>query len=208
MAKSELYIDTSQIDRLTIELKGFEKEVGTATKRALNRAIDHIISKSGQLVSKVYSIKSGDVKKSFKRIKRPSDSDLTASVTSSSHLLSLGRFPHSPTTPIKNTRRSKRQVKVQIKKTGGKKTVETSPKPFIAGTGALSEDKIQYNIFKRVGSSRLPIQIIRTLSIPQMITNAQVAEQILESANKVLNERLEHEITREILNIGKKVGGR
>ncbi|MCR4442147.1 MAG: phage tail protein [Peptococcaceae bacterium] len=208
MAKSEIYLDTKQIDRLTIELKGFEKEVGTATKNALNRAIDHIIAKTGQLVSKVYSIKSGDVKKSFANIKRPSNSDLSASITSKGHLLSLGRFPHSPAVPIKNIKRSKRQVKVQIKKTGGKKPVRTDPKAFIAPTGARSADKMRHNVFKRVGNSRLPIQIIRTLSVPQMITNEKIAEQILEAGNKVLRERLEHEITREIFNIGRKVKGR
>lgn len=205
MSKPNIYLDTKQLDRLTIELKGFEKEVGAATRNALNRTIDHVISKSGQLVSKAYSIKSGDVKKTFSNIKRPSNSNLEASITSKGHLLSLGRFPHSPTRPIKNTKRTKRQVKVQIKRPGGKKTVAADPKAFIASTGAKSADKMQYNVFRRVGNSRLPIQIVRTLSVPQMITNEKVAEQILESANNMLNQRLEHEIVRQIMNIGKKV---
>jgi hypothetical protein len=87
-------------------------------------------------------------------------------------------------------------VKVQIKKSEAKRYINTYPQPFLASTGAKSAEKTQFNIFKRVGKARLPIKILRTLSVPQMITNENVTDQIQQAAQGKLNERLEHEIAR------------
>lgn len=202
MAK-EIIIDTKELDRLTFELKGFEKEVGEATYHALNRAIDQVITQVGRIVPKSYAIKATEVKESFKGgVKRPKKNDLTASITSKGHTLSLAHFPHSPTKPPK---RRSYLVRATIKRSSGRKTINTDPKPFIATTGAMTEDKIQYNIFRRLGKERVPITIIRTLSIPQMITNDNVEDQIKEAAQEKFNARLEHEIIRSIMNIQKNI---
>lgn len=202
MAK-EIVIDTKQLDRLTIELKGFEKEVGEAAYYALNRVIDQTITQVGRIVPRYYAIKATEVKESFKGgIKRPSMNDLTANITSKGHTLSIAHFPHSPTQPPK---RRNYQVRATIKRSVGRKTITTDPKPFIAKTGALTEAKIQYNIFRRLGKERLPITVIRTLSIPQMISNENVEDEIQKFAQEKFNERLEHEITRSILNMQKNI---
>lgn len=193
MAKQDVFVDTKQLERLTFELKGFEKQVGTAAYHALNRTLDQVITQVGRIVPKSYAIKATEVKASFKRgIKRPSKENLTASITSYGSTLSLAHFPHSPQAPSSK----KYKVKVTIKKDKGRTAVNTSPLPFIASTGTKSADKTQYNVFKREGKSRFPITVVRTLSIPQMITNENVAEQIQKIASDKLNERLEHEIIR------------
>lgn len=204
MAKQDITVDTKKLDRLTIELKGFEDKVGLAAYRALNRTIDGTITQVGRIVPKSYAIKPTEVKESFKGgIKRPTVKDLNASITSWGHTLSLAHFPHTPTKPPV-TRMGfgagggvagrAYKVKVTIKKDGGRKTLNTSPLPFIASTGARSPDKTQFNVFRREGKSRLPIVVPRTLSIPQMITNTKVADQIQEQAAQKFEERLEHEI--------------
>ncbi|TZE81998.1 phage tail protein [Calorimonas adulescens] len=203
MPKGGIIVDTKQLDRLTIELKGFEKEVGEAAYHALNRTIDHVITQVGRIVPKEYAIKANDVKESFKGgIKRPSKNDLTASITSKGHTLSLAHFPHSPQMPPASGRKYK--VKATIKR-GSRKLINTEPKPFIAPTGAKSPDKVQYNVFRRLGKERLPITVIRTLSVPQMITNEKVAEQIQKAAQEKLDERLEHEITYRMTSINKNI---
>lgn len=203
MANS-IVVDTKHIDRLCIELKGFEKEVGEATRLALNRTMDHVVTKAGQLVSKVYAVKSGEVKESFKGgIRKPSISNLSASVTSIGHTLSIAHFPHNPNSPIK-----KGTIKVKIKKSDGYKTINTSPKPFVMTTGAMSDDKVQFNVFKRVGKARLPVKVLRTLSIPQMITAENIGPQIQDAATKKLNERLEHEIIRQMTTMNNRIGGK
>lgn len=198
----DLFIDTKKIDILTVELKGFEKEVGIATYHALNRTLDQVVTQVGRIVPKVYAVKSKEVKETFAGgIKRPSKSDLSASVTSCGHTLSIAHFPHTPTAP----KAGKYKVKATIKKDGGRKIISTTPKPFLMSTGAKSSDKTPYNVFKREGKSRLPIAPIRTLSIPQMITNENVGVQIQEFATEKMNERLQHEIERAMINIGGKL---
>lgn len=199
-----IFVDTKQIDRLVIELKGFDKEVGEATRLALDRTMDHVVTKAGQVVSKLYAIKSGEVKESFKGgIKKPSRSNLSASVTSVGHTLSIAHFPHSPNVAAKRA-----IIKVKIKKSEGSKAITTIPKPFIASTGAKTDDKVQFNVFKRIGKHRLPIKVVRTLSVPQMITNENVGNQIQEVATQKLNERLEHEIIRQMTTMQNKIGGK
>lgn len=188
MPKQDIIIDIKKIDRLTIELKGFEKQVGEATYHALNRTLDYTVTQIGRIVPKYYAIKAKEVKESIAQIKRPTKANLAADIIIKGHRLSFVHFPHSPKIPLKR----KYKVKVNIKH--ATKTVSTNPLPFIAHTGAKSLDKVQFNIFKREGKNRFPITVLRTLAIPQMITNEEVAELIREKANKKLEERLEHEI--------------
>lgn len=217
MGSNTIRIDTKQIERLTVQLKGFEKEVSIAAYHALNRTVDFTVVQVARIVPKEYSIKSSEVKESLKR-KKPEKSDLTASVTSTGHTLSFAHFPFTP----KTAKRSKRSifdtaVVVSIIKPKGK---IMSKKGFVASTGAKSEEKTQFNVFKRTGKFsitqkgryrgrfREEIAPIRTLSIPQMITNSGVADKIMDAAQKKLEERLDHEITRAMTELQTKIGGK
>lgn len=201
MPNVTLQINTKQVDRLASELKEFPKEVGEATRLALNRTIDHAITKAGQIVPKYYAIKSSEVKASFSGgVKKPTKTNLTASVTSVGHTLSFAHFPYTPKTPKRGGKSVfQNVVMVTIKKNKGK---VMSTKGFVATTGAKSEEKTQFNVFKRLGNKRLPIAPIRTLSIPQMITAEGVDKQIVDAASSKFEERLEHEIIRQMTAMG------
>lgn len=189
---------------MTIELRGFERQVGVATYHALQRTIDQTITQVGRIVPRTYSIKAKEVKDSFAGgIKRPTPSNLKASITSKGHTLSLAHFPFTPKTPQTAGRR--RKVTVIIKKEGGRKIVNTNPLPFVAKTGARSPDLTQFNVFRREGQARFPILVPRTLSIPQMITNENVGDQIETFATENLNRRLEHEITRAMTSMSESI---
>lgn len=212
MAK-DIFIDTKQIDKLSSELKGFEKEVKSATRLALNRTINHVITKAGQTVSKLYAVKSTEVKATFKGgIKKPTNNDLSTRVLSVGHTLSIAHFPHNPNNPLLAKmiaiRYNNSKIKVKIKKSEGYKVINGNPGAFIASTGAKSDSGVQFNVFKRVGKARLPIKVIRTLSIPQMITNEVVASQVQEAATQKLSERFEHEIDRKMATMKSKIGGK
>jgi len=200
VANRNIFVDTRQVNRLTIELRGFERQVGVATYHALQRTIDQTITHVGRIVPRAYAIKAKEVKDSFAGgIKRPTQSNLKASITSKGHTLSLAHFPFTPKTPQRSGRRKK--VAVAIKKGGGKKVINTNPLPFVATTGARSPGLTQFNVFRREGRARLPINVLRTLSIPQMITNEDIADQIQAFATEKLNTRLEHEITRAMTSM-------
>jgi hypothetical protein len=205
----DVLIDATRIESLTIQLRGFEEQVGEATYHALNRTIDQVVTHVGRIIPKEYAIKAKEVKDSFVGgITRPTRSNLEASLTSRSRLLSFAHFPYTP----KFAKRGKgSSVKVQIKKSGGK---VKSKSGFVATTGATSEDAIQFNVFHRFGPKvtmtkgshegemRQMIAPIRTLSIPQMIINEDLGEKIQEFATNKLNERLQHEIERAMLSVG------
>ncbi|WP_148206721.1 phage tail protein [Desulfitobacterium hafniense] len=202
MAKQDIFVDTKQIERLTFELKGFEEKVGTATYHALKRTVSHVRTQIGRIIPKSYAIKASDVKRTLSS-KEPSLKDLSATITSKGHTLSFAHFPFTPRKP-KKIRRSifENAVMVTIKKDRGKVLSRTG---FVATTGAKSADKVQFNVFKRLGKDRLPIAPIRTLSIPQMITNEGVAEQIQRAAADKLDERFEHEIIRSMTTMGNNI---
>lgn len=180
---SNLYIDTKELKQITIELNKLPKQIPQATASALNRTLDFTATRIKKEVTAEYSIKSKDVNKTLEK-KRASKSNLYAYVQSKGHTLSLARFPHSPR---KYSKRLK-AVKVKVKKTGGYKLVNTQPKAFVQTMNNAT------NIWKREGQRRLPVKMLRTLSIPQMISNEETLGRIQEAAAKKLQERISHEI--------------
>lgn len=53
-----------------------------------------------------------------------------------------------------------------------------------------------YIPFKRSSAKRYPVESVKTLSLPQMIDNPNVREQIEDKVNEELAKRLEHNISR------------
>jgi hypothetical protein len=199
-------IDTSRIETLAREFEGFEEQVAEATYHALNRMMDSTINKVGTLVQKQYDIKQSEVVESFNRnSKKPTRSNLECYFLSKGHLLSFAHFPFSPDTDIRARRGEsifKSAVSVSIKRKSGAKT---SKQGFVATTGAVRSEAVQFNVFKRLTKNRFPIAPIRTLSIPQMVTAEGMEEKIQSWAIKTLDKRLDHEIQRAMLNMGSRM---
>lgn len=195
---------------MLLEIKDFPQQAGEATYHAMNRTADFIVSESTRQVTKVYAVKSSEVRASLKAIK-PTRSNLNLGVLSKGHTLSLSHFPHTPTKPGKRS-----MVKASIFK-GSKKSI--GKHAFIAPTGAKSEDKVQNNVFKRTGIKsvatkgryeglkREEVTVIRTLSIPQMLGNEEVAKRVQMASGAKLAERLEHELIREITKAQSRIRG-
>jgi hypothetical protein len=68
----DVFVDTKQLDRLAIELKGLEKEMPGAALSALNRTLDFMVTTIGRIVPQEYAIKSKEVKESIKKIRHQS----------------------------------------------------------------------------------------------------------------------------------------
>lgn len=82
-------------------------------------------------------------------------------------------------------------ITAQIKKSQGRKAL--SSKAFLAHSGAYGTKQIP---FVRIGNARLPIKSIKTVSVPQMITNDTVSRAINERINTELGKRLDHNLKR------------
>lgn len=203
MGKGLIQIDTRQIDLLSVELQSFPKQTQTAMYHALKRSLDQTKNEIGRIVPKEYAIKSKEVKESFNGgVNYPTKENLEASLISTGKRLSFAHFPFTPKTAVRKGRRA--VVKVTIKKSRPKVASKVG---FTASTGAKSEDKVQFNVFRRLGKERFPISPIRTLSIPQMITAEGMEEKIQSFALEKFEQRLEHEMNRAMDRIQDKMKG-
>lgn len=93
---------------------------------------------------------------------------------------SAGMFNLTP-----KERPEKKAYKVAAKITQQKS--QLGPGVFIAGNGSGANMP-----FQRVGEERLPIKAIKTVSVPQMITNEEVSEKIMDGVSEKLQTRLDH----------------
>ncbi|MFG6179679.1 phage tail protein, partial [Halomonas sp. THAF12] len=138
-------------------------------------------------VRKEYEIKSKDVGETL-QVTKANRSSLGAEVRSQGELIPLDRFKVSPKTV--NPKR-KSPIKVAVKKDGLKKVM-----------GAFVLDINGKKVFERTGESRLPIRRLFGPSVPQMINNEAVHEEIHAQGQETFENRLDHEINR-ILNRGR-----
>ena len=216
MTRGITVIDTRQIDRLAIELRGFEHEIVTASYHAIKRALDSALTVTAREVSKVYNIKAAEVKLPKDattaairnkivniRIKKPSMNDLSSSVEYKGRTLTFTHFGITPQKKMLPTR-VEQPVKVKVMKTGGFKKLLANPKPFVF----KFPTNVKFNVWHRTGRSFYQIEPIRTLSVPQMITNAEIQSKISQAIETTFNTRLEHEILRSMTSSSRNVSRR
>lgn len=196
MPSENITIDVSSLNRIASGLSNFQKEIPGAVASSLNRTLSFMNTRIGKLVTAEYSVKVKDVKDTIK-IEKASKGDMKAGLRSTGHTLSFAHFPYTP----KSLRRG--TVRVTIKKAKGKVSF---PHGFVAPTGATSVDKVQFNVWERMGTFKIAtkgkhagklreqIAPIRTLSVPQMIQNVNVSNSIQLAASNKLEERITHEI--------------
>jgi hypothetical protein len=180
MARQDITIDTTDLNRIARGLSHFQSEIPKATAAALNRTVDFIYTKAAQVISSEYEIKSTDVKKSSKKIKA-NNGNMRAGLIYSGNSLSLTNFKFTP-----KKRGTKKQVKVKIKRSEGYKNV--GPKSFVQIINGKT------GIWAREMNRRYPIKLLKTISIPQMVINANVNNKIQDEAQNKLLQRMDHEI--------------
>lgn len=177
------FINDKEIKQIAIKLQQFPKQVPRATASALNRTLDYTATLTKKEVTKMYSIKQKDVGVTLKK-KRASKGSLNASIQSKGQTIALTKFPHNP----KQYRPRNKKVKVKVKKQEGYKVIKTSPAAFVQTMNGGT------HIWMREGKSRTPVRLLRTLSVPQMISNDEVINTIQEKSGEKLHERINHEI--------------
>lgn len=203
MKDINITVDTGELKRLIVGTKNFEKEVAGAIASALNRTVDFVNTRLGRIVTGIYAIKGADVKKTIRKYKAKKG-QLSARLESKGSPLSLTHFPHKPETTViarsLGVRHKRAQVKVKIKK-GSMQPMKVDPKAFLQKANGAT------NIFKRVGDERKPIVVLKTLSVPQMITNETVGVDIQKLAQGKMNERLTHEVDFRLSKLQKSLRG-
>ena len=190
---------------LNINIKGYEdvvKQLNSMNKdsaKVINRTIGDIKSRGpgwiSQEVTKEYNIKKKDVNGTKKVVKKAGSFRVSGEKLDNLVIIYQGRlltpihFRMTPTVRPVNGRSY--TVRVRIKKNGGRKALGSNV--FLGKSGR--EGTVQIS-FQRVGKRRLPIKAIKTLSVPQMITNETVSENIHKRMNEEIAKRLDHNLKR------------
>ncbi|WP_121614788.1 phage tail protein [Virgibacillus halodenitrificans] len=185
--RANVEVDKKMIREVQKKLGDFHKQTPNAISKAINRAVTNINSNVKKEIRNEYNIKAGDISPTLTKT-RATRSALKGRVHSSGQPIPLDRFKISPKTI--NPRR-KSPIKIAVKKSGVK-----------AVMGAFIADINGKKVFQRTRNTRLPIKRLFGPSVPQMLGNEEVHEEIEKQGQETLEKRLDHEINR-ILEKGK-----
>lgn len=175
--------------------------IKTGAEKAVKRTISDFKSRGpgwiSQEIQKEYNIKKKDINKAKHGTNKGSSSIRIAgtgvddiSIIYRGRLLTPTHFGMKPTVrPDKGPY----VVRAKIKKSGGNKPL--GHKVFLAASGDAGTTQIP---FQRRGKARTPVDVIKTVSVPQMVTNDKVAESIHDRMNEELTKRLHHHLEQNI----------
>lgn len=177
----ELKLD--QIKVIEQVLKNTPKQVPLVVSRAINRAAYSGRTQAGKSVRKEYEVKHRTVISTIK-VKKASPNDLQADFRSKGETLKLMDFKVRPGQPDPNR---KNPINVTVRK--------NASKIFLGGFVAQMKSG-HMNVFSRQSEKRFPIKGHYGPSVPQMIGNEDVIEEVETQASNTLESRLIHEINR------------
>lgn len=175
------------------ELKGMEAK----SKKVINRTIGDFKSRGpgwiSQEVTNEYNIKKKEINSTLTAKKSAGTIKVSGTSLDNIQLIYRGRLLTPTHFSMKPTARPAKgksyTVSAVVKKSSGRKAL--SSKAFLAHSGAAGTKQIP---FQRTTDKRLPIQAIKTISVPQMITNETVMTRINEHISTELKKRLEHHV--------------
>ena len=187
--------------KLVKKLENINKD----SEKAIKRTVSDLKSRGPAQVTKAatatYGIKSGEVTKAGKIAKGTAKVIKSSQVVDTIQLTYEGRpltpthFKMKPTTRSKGTKdengktvRKARQQTITAEIFKGQRK-GLGPNVFLGSNGGGTDIP-----FQRKGSAHLPIEGVKTLSIPQMITNDKVSQEIQKNLDELLIDRLNHNV--------------
>lgn len=196
----DLRIDVrSDMKRVIAEFQAVTQEVETkALVRALNRSAESLRTEIGREVRKVYNVKLRAVRRAT-QLRRASENNLVASVRIEGARIRLAEFSPRAVNPWNVKGRSRKPgggVSVQIKVGGGRKLVQSA---FLArasrnnarGGGSAG----QLHVWRRRDRARDSMVTLRSISIPQAVSNELVRKALLELSDKAFEKAFRQQLT-------------
>jgi len=174
-------VDQDAVERARMYLQGMPGGLQKAFSLAANRAIDRGKTAAAKAVTQDYTIRSSDVKRTF-RIQKFTPNSATGEIVSKGRRIPLMKFRHRPAGVAETTGSGQRQIRVEAQR--GKPKV--LPRGF----------KHKGQIFTRVGPGRYPIVHLKEISVPEMLSEDGRHEMVEQVIAETLSERLDHETKR------------
>lgn len=226
---SNVEIRAPDLKKIKKTIKGLDNQLPVLLTRAINRAATTAktsIGKTKTGVPSIYETKSKDVKPSTKLLSQADKSNLVAVVEVKGRPRPLAKFKISPRrlSKRKGKKGSPKLYKASVIKEGGLKDLSGAPnKPFYAVTKKRVEgifSRTDTLIQKRIKivrrskkSAKVKLYNYKTKvnalqmhygpSIPQMVNNEKIMTKVQADANKTLQSRLDHEVTRYLERLEK-----
>jgi len=179
---------TVRIDLKSNQVYAYLKEVPNGVKRAASRAMNSmntdIRKESVDRITGIYNMRAKDAKAGVKLVSRSGPQRLRVVWAGMGRPIPLKSY--GATGGLPQGRRV--PVLVQVKR-GRTKTVRGG---FIGPNG---------HVYKRVGTTRLPIKKLFGPALPSQFANEQVQLALVSVTNRVLPRRIESEMVRELRKI-------
>lgn len=180
----QIQIKVDNVEEIKSKFGNMHKKAPSVLSRVINRVITNIKKNISVAVKKRYLVKTEDIKKTLYSSKATS-SRLAAFIKSTGTRIPLYKFKVSPAQPRPKT--PPKSFKARVLKSSGLK-----PLP-----GFVAKMKSGHlGIFERQDGARLPIRELYGPSVPQMVGNDEVWQQIEKEANDTVQKRMEHELNR------------
>lgn len=208
------------------DLKAKLEKMNAQSQTVVKRTVSDFKSRAPAWVSaavtETYAIKKAEVKGAMTGVKKGIGKIKVAGVTVdeislvySGRLLTPTHFKMKPTTPPKKRDKDTRLIpgqNIKSDKAVGDVAIVTPLAPYqvtaeikkghrvtFPGQTFLGTNKgAGYIPFQRQSDEREDIKSIKTVSIPQMITNEEVTKQIQKNIDEGLGKRLEHHLQQEL----------
>lgn len=182
-------ISTENMERVQALLANVPKGAERAYSNAINRGLSRVKTAAWRGIKQVYTVQASALNAATNTsIQKASTGNLAGYVRFAGYKIPLYKFKVTPKQPG-----SKKMVQASVKKGGG----ATFESAFIA---AMQSGHV--GVFEREGRKRLPVSELMGLSAAQMAGEETVSAQVVEEAQKLVDERLEHEINRLLSGYG------
>lgn len=182
-------ITAEQIQRVELILQNVPKGAERALANAINRGISKAETVSVREIRSTYTVDSPTAHGSIQQ-KKASVGNIVGSIIYAGSPIPLIKYDVSPTGKTGHRQR----VAARVLKSSGRTSLKYAfNRSFNSGALRTAE---------RIGRSRLPIKVLYGPSLAQMAENEQVLPKAEEEAQKVVDERIEHEIWRLISGYG------
>lgn len=177
MSSFTFKIDEKAIENAKLLLSRTPNGTQKAVSRAINRALNSMRTEATKGVRQHYYVQAKSVNETFK-INRASQNNLSGSLISRGKRLRVDKFRVKPNRDT--TGKNRTAVKIEIKKGS----------TFIAEKGFVHKS----TVFQRIGPKRLPIKVVLGASVPQMLQNANVKDNVEKAGLNTFNKRINHEV--------------
>lgn len=190
MSDIRITITEDTVRRVEKVLAGVSNGAPRALSNAINRGLSRAKTEATKEIKKVYTIKHSEIQKNTQiQVRQANAGEVAGYVSFSGVKIPLYKFSVTPKIPG-----TKEKVHAVVKRGGGG-TFEDGFIQKMRSTGHVG-------LFVRKGSTRLPIEEKMGLAVAQMVGNDQVLEQIEKEAQKTVDQRIEHEISRLLNGYG------